>query len=88
MTARRLSAAERVLLALGIIALVRAALGWFLPVPREDFVLFCLLLAVNPSGQRLRANCPAGGKALFAIGEAGCAGGELEMGPQSFVVLG
>ncbi len=46
-----------------------------------------LLLAVNPSGQRLRANCPAGGKALFAIGEAGCAGGKLEMGPQSFVVL-
>jgi len=49
MTARRLSAAERVLLALGIIALVRAALGWFLPAPREDFVLFCLLLA----GQQL-----------------------------------
>ncbi|MBR1586066.1 MAG: DUF3459 domain-containing protein [Clostridia bacterium] len=47
-----------------------------------------LLLAVNPSGEALTAPVQAAGrKAIFTIGTASAANGQLTVGPQSFVVL-
>jgi len=44
MSGLRLWAAEKVLLALGVIALARTALGWFVTLPREDMLFFCLVM--------------------------------------------
>lgn len=49
MTARRLLAAEKVLLTLGLIAILRTVVGWFMPQAGDDFTLYCLLL----TGQQL-----------------------------------
>ena len=48
-----------------------------------------LVLAVNPTGQTLRAPAPVTGlRPIFALGEVNADGDALAMGPQAFVVMG
>ena len=59
--------------------------------PGEPFVYRRgrLVLAVNPTGQTLRAAAPVNGlRPIFTLGEVSADGDALKMGPQSFGVMG